>query len=299
MNSLFLEEVPCEEFNAEETFFPSLFPPQVDQPLKKFLDSESNNNAATNLGKLADINDLINNGNLLLSKGENYEAIKYYDAVLEREPTNKYALNNKGIALYNEGKIKEAGLYYNKAISIDHVFYDALYNMGLVQLDSSSYKSAKDCFKRALEIKPDSVDALNSLGVAEMENGIELNQMYAEATRTWNQWIAIMEDVMKDDNTTGTQIKVQFTDRDDSNINSAEKILMYPLIVTLQNSIQRYDMALEPDADNINLINNKVKEVEKKVRQELENSIQNYDIALGLKADNINIMVNKIEALYE
>ena len=320
----------CEGLNAEERSFVSQFNETVkfdekfkfDEAVSKFLQSKFelklHNNKTTNLGKSVDIKDLINNGNLLLLKGENDEAVKYYDAALDREPTNKYALNNKGIVLYNEGKIEEAVLYYSEAISIDPVFYDALYNMGLVRLDTSSYRSAQDCFKRALEIKPDSVDALNNLGIAEMEIGIKQKQKMEEVLKRWEEesnriekphkklmeLINQIEFYQKLRNAIN-QIPIQFINRDDINIDSGEKILADAMIATLGKSIQRYDVVLKLDPDNINLTGNNAKIAEElsilndSSIKKIEKSIQRYDLALKLDPDNINIIVNKAKALYE
>jgi tetratricopeptide (TPR) repeat protein len=67
----------------------------------------------------------------LASLGHYDEAILWYDKVLDIDPTNISALNNKGVALYNLGHYDEAILWYDKVLDIDPNDLDAEYNRSI------------------------------------------------------------------------------------------------------------------------------------------------------------------------
>lgn len=62
---------------------------------------------------------MVDTGNLYFQLGDYKKAISYYDQVLEINPNNLDALNNKGAALVKLGKADEAIQYYIKILSID------------------------------------------------------------------------------------------------------------------------------------------------------------------------------------
>jgi hypothetical protein len=73
----------------------------------------------------------------LAGLGHYDEAIQWYDKVLNIDPTNISALNNKGVALYNLGHYDEAIQWYDKVLAIDPNDSDAKYNKSIALLSLS------------------------------------------------------------------------------------------------------------------------------------------------------------------
>ncbi len=68
-------------------------------------------------------------GEHLLQNGEIYEALKIFDDVLDKEPDNIIALNDKGVALNTLGRYQDAIQNLLKAIQIDNNNSNAIFNL--------------------------------------------------------------------------------------------------------------------------------------------------------------------------
>lgn len=64
-------------------------------------------------------------------KGENEEALKFADQLLETDPYNKIANYAKGVVLFGMQKYAEALPFFDNSIDIDPNYADAYYNAGL------------------------------------------------------------------------------------------------------------------------------------------------------------------------
>lgn len=64
-------------------------------------------------------------------KGENEEALKFAEQLLEADPYNKIANYAKGVVLFGMQKYSEALPFFDNSIDIDPNFTDAYYNAGL------------------------------------------------------------------------------------------------------------------------------------------------------------------------
>jgi len=124
-------------------------------------------------------------GALAAEAGRFEEARKHYDLVLEREPSNAAARNNRAIALYRSGRPAEAEKEL-KALVAEHPKYsDALNNLAGIAVDQGHWKEAEDWARRTLKLKPESYEAHNNLGVALDETGrhTEAEKQFREALK--------------------------------------------------------------------------------------------------------------------
>jgi tetratricopeptide (TPR) repeat protein len=138
-----------------------------------------------------------------------YQAKKYYEKVLELDPSNYIALVTLSGILLNEGKfdkardllliaynsysndfailtnlgavydaldnIHEAMYYYNEATKLNHPQKDKLWhNVGLLHRRNNDFKNAILCYDKSLEINPENVNTLYDKAFAHMQlNEIE------------------------------------------------------------------------------------------------------------------------------
>jgi len=107
-------------------------------------------------------------------QGRLLEAERLYSEILEVEPDQIDALNNRGAALASLGRDEEALASLRKAIEVkpDHV--EAHYNYGSSLRNLGRYRQALASFERALALRPDYVKAHNNRGaVLEAMNRLE------------------------------------------------------------------------------------------------------------------------------
>jgi tetratricopeptide (TPR) repeat protein/tRNA A-37 threonylcarbamoyl transferase component Bud32 len=117
--------------------------------------------------------DFVNKGYSLSELGKKEEAIRLFDKVLELNPENIYALNNKAEVLSSVGKNSDAVYYCDQAIKIDPGYYWAWYNKGAALMEYSDdkgcsattykeedslerIKKAIECYDYAIELNPGS-----------------------------------------------------------------------------------------------------------------------------------------------
>jgi len=68
-------------------------------------------------------------GEHLLQNGKINEALKIFDDILDREPDNIIALNDRGVALNTQGRYQDAIQNFLKAIQIDNNNSNAIFNL--------------------------------------------------------------------------------------------------------------------------------------------------------------------------
>ena len=106
-----------------------------------------------------------------MEDGDIPAALKLYDLVLKKEPSNIRALVDKGATLQNIGKIKLAIKSYNKALSISPDNLDALLNKGAALHSDEQFHDAIKCYDKVLLIDKKSTMALAYKGLSLGELG--------------------------------------------------------------------------------------------------------------------------------
>ena len=128
------------------------------------------------------VTDYENNAEILFYIGNSYsfqnkfnQSLIYYDKVLEINPQDTEAWNNKGIALAQLGKLDKAIEAYDKAIEINpqNSLFWSNKGTGLGQL--GKFDEAIKAFDRAIEINPQDSDAWYNKGLA-LDNLNEYNE---------------------------------------------------------------------------------------------------------------------------
>ena len=123
---------------------------------------------------------------IILLKNNKYEnsCIKF-KTVLEKEPTNIYALHGKGQSFFEMGETEDAINSYNEALKIKPDFANALNSKAnaLDKLDNK--KEALEIYQKLNEIKPENaVYKLNyALCLCELENFEESQNVLSEAEK--------------------------------------------------------------------------------------------------------------------
>ncbi len=111
------------------------------------------------MSKSENIKKLLENGLDALKKNKNDKAITFFDRVIEVEPNNTMAWNNKGVALRKTGKLNDALNCYNKALSIDSDLSRALLNKARVLKILKKFDLALFTYEDILELDPEHVEA--------------------------------------------------------------------------------------------------------------------------------------------
>ncbi len=111
----------------------------------------------------------LNKGDTLIKLGNFAEAIEAFDHVIQLEPNNYSAFNLKGIAYGRSKKYKEAIAEYDRAIEINPVFKDAHNNKGIALHALRRYKDAIVTYDKAIAIDPGYSLAYYNKGIALFE----------------------------------------------------------------------------------------------------------------------------------
>ena len=105
------------------------------------------------------------------------EAIELFDRVLEINPKNTEAWNNRGVALFQLGKGEEAIKCYDRALQIDPNFLEPLRNKGFVLRTLEKFDSALECYDRLIATEADPGDlrykAFVLVGLGRLEEAVE------------------------------------------------------------------------------------------------------------------------------
>lgn len=113
--------------------------------------------------------------------GKHKEAIKIYDTVLEINPQDCVALNDRGVALCQLERHEEAIEMFDRMLEINQNHIEALNNKGLALLQLEKYEEAIEMCNKLLEINPQDQLALNRKGFALSQLG-----KYEEINETCN-----------------------------------------------------------------------------------------------------------------
>lgn len=97
-------------------------------------------------------------------EGKIEEAVKAYNAVLQIEPANKFALYNIGVIKQGQNDLVVAIDYYTKALDSDSQFQPARYNRGLAYRDSQQSDLAVADLQAVVKADPKNASAMYNLG---------------------------------------------------------------------------------------------------------------------------------------
>lgn len=97
------------------------------------------------------------------TEGRTADAIKDYQAVLQKDPHNKYAYYNLGLIDQLAGRADSAELNYRTALQTDPNFAPALYNLAILRTGPSPHE-AIDLYRHEITIMPGDAAAHLNLG---------------------------------------------------------------------------------------------------------------------------------------
>jgi Lipoprotein NlpI, contains TPR repeats len=89
------------------------------------------------------------------------DALEFFDRVLEMNPENADALNNKGVALYHMNRPTEALKCYDQALSADPENLEALRNKGFVLRSMQRFEEALEAYDLLIAVGPGAADLRN------------------------------------------------------------------------------------------------------------------------------------------
>jgi tetratricopeptide (TPR) repeat protein len=117
------------------------------------------------------------------------EAIQIFNIVINLEPNNHSAWNNRGNALGNLGRYKEALASFDRCLELEPDDYEAWYNRGVVLGKLGRYEEAIASYDRSLEFKPDKDEAWNNRG-----NALGKLGRYEEAIASYDRCLEFKPD---------------------------------------------------------------------------------------------------------
>jgi tetratricopeptide (TPR) repeat protein len=129
------------------------------------------------------IEDFIKKG-MEMRKQEKFEdAILYFDRVLEMDPENEIAMNNKGVALRKMGRFQEAEVCFDKVLTKNDTNASVWYNKSFVLFKLGRFEEALASFDRCIDLDPGNATAWNGKGKVLQKLGriAEAEQSFATA----------------------------------------------------------------------------------------------------------------------
>lgn len=97
------------------------------------------------------IDDLLNKGYAAIQDKQYAKAIDYYNEVIDLDPKNASAYNNRGVAYDNTGKVENAFEDYSTAIELDPGYSLAYSNRGIRHADNGDYEKAIADYTKGIE----------------------------------------------------------------------------------------------------------------------------------------------------
>lgn len=107
---------------------------------------------------------LIDEGNLIEEAGQLDEALRCYDAAIEKAPDLARARMNRGNILLAQGNAEGALHAYRTALELEPDYAAAHYNAGNAQANLNNHEAACAAYEQAILLKPDFADAHVALG---------------------------------------------------------------------------------------------------------------------------------------
>ena len=142
-------------------------------------------------GKRAGATKLISEGNEHYRKGRLAEAVKAYNQVLQIDPENPIAWNNKGLILAVAGNYQEALNCHMRAYELDPGHVDAVSNIGMMYNKLDMMDEALTWYDRALGLDPNHETTWNNKG-----NLLSKLERFAEAMKCYDRALEINPNYM-------------------------------------------------------------------------------------------------------
>ena len=98
-------------------------------------------------------------------------AMKLYQATLEKNPDSSMAHNNLGFALLQAGRPQEAMGHFEQALRVTPDYFDARNNLGFALLEAGRPQEASTHVEQALRIEPNSPQANYNMGRVLFQTG--------------------------------------------------------------------------------------------------------------------------------
>jgi protein O-mannosyl-transferase len=122
-------------------------------------------------------------GYCMTLKGNNVQAIEYYEKAIELNPTNSLAYNNVGKVYFEQKDLENAIRVYEKAVELNPRFGDAYYNLGSVYGTIGRFQASVDNFKKCIIYDPTNATAhyFCGLSLQSLNKGLEANKYFQKA----------------------------------------------------------------------------------------------------------------------
>ncbi len=120
---------------------------------------------------------LVHKGIDRIKRNQYEESLEFFDRVLDTNPKNTDAWNNKGVAFYKMGNAKSAIECYDNALEADPENLEALRNKGFVLRDGGEFEGALEAYEKLISREPDANDfrgrATVLVGMSRLEEALE------------------------------------------------------------------------------------------------------------------------------
>jgi tetratricopeptide (TPR) repeat protein len=132
-------------------------------------------------------------GNKWFAAGKYEEAVKSYQAAIDKEPEEPIYYNNLGISLTQLNRVEDAIAAYQKMLELQPDSYSANKSLGELYGEKQEFRQALPFFTKAVELSDEDPDAFFNLGACQRNIGmtseavgsfvkvIELDANYAPA----------------------------------------------------------------------------------------------------------------------
>lgn len=104
---------------------------------------------------------LVHKGMDRVKRNEFEEAIEFFDQVLETNPNNADAWNNKGVALFKMGRPDDALECYDRALAADPENLESLRNRAFVLRAMERFEEALEAYETIVYDEPEASDFRN------------------------------------------------------------------------------------------------------------------------------------------
>ena len=240
----------------------------IDKIFKIYNKTNENNNINNNIIEECHLL----KGQILLKKGNNFQAKNEFDEVIKINPNNSKAFFYKGYIYATIGKNynEEAINNFLNCITLDKTNYSALYNLGIVLLKKENFEESKSYFIKAYKIKKKFYKALLRIGDVTFKEGkYDIAMQYYE-----------------------TVIKYD-TNNESALIKKSDLLLRKN---NIEEALKLYEKVLE-----LNEINEEAllgKGICKYKMNKIDDSIKYFDKALQINKENEVAIFNKAIALF-
>jgi tetratricopeptide (TPR) repeat protein len=140
-----------------------------------------------------------------LRAGKSYlDAIDYYRAALDKQPSDKSKLLNKiGITELMMQRYHDAGKDFDRALRADHSYADAFNNRGVIWYIEKKYPKAIKQYEKAIAIQNDSASFYSNLGAAYFSK-----KDFEKATVAYSKALQLDPDIFERSSKSGVQAQM-------------------------------------------------------------------------------------------